>query len=152
MSQSRQKDIFWLNWCKDELRQGRDVRIKAFGMSMYPVIKSGQEIQISFIDMQSVVSGMLIAFQRQNHVVVHRVIDTDFIEKGQIYCQGDANFYQDEPISANNFLGFVSLLNGASSQKKKSHKFYKMFVYKLRLADRMLSKAKQFANSFQPNK
>lgn len=152
MSQSRQKDIFWLNWCKDELRQGRDVRIKAFGMSMYPVIKSGQEIQISFIDMQSVVSGMLIAFQRQNHVVVHRVIDTDFIEKGQIYCQGDANFYQDEPISAHNFIGSVALLNGASGQKKKSHRLFKMLIYSFRLVVRVLSKAKQFANSFQPNK
>ncbi|MEY5000093.1 MAG: hypothetical protein RLZZ211_129 [Bacteroidota bacterium] len=152
MSQSRQKDIFWLNWCKDELRQGRDVRIKAFGMSMYPVIKSGQEIQISFIDMQSVVSGMLIAFQRQNHVVVHRVIDTDFIEKGQIYCQGDANFYQDEPISAHNFIGSVALLNGASSQKKKSHRLFKMLIYSFRLMVRVLSKSKQFANSFQPNK
>ena len=69
-----EKEEFWVDWCKEELAQGRSLKIPAHGFSMLPSIIQGSIVQIEAISMEQILPGDLIAFQRLQHIVVHRVL------------------------------------------------------------------------------
>ena len=107
-----EKDEFWLSWCREELNFGRTVRIVASGYSMIPTIWPGTEIEISNCPMDQLCIGDIIAFQRIQHMVVHRVVMIQNLhDETFITTMGDSNLKVDEVINNANFIGKVKVKN-----------------------------------------
>ena len=91
------------------LSEGKIIRIKAHGYSMYPCIKPGSLILIEPIHLKGhPVPGEIIAIQRKNGLVVHRL--TRIILKNGItlfIARGDSNAYADNPININKIAGRI---------------------------------------------
>ena len=66
------------------LSEGKTIRIKAHGYSMYPCIKPGSLILIEPINVKGLpVPGEIIAIKRENGLIVHRL--TKIIIKNGCY-------------------------------------------------------------------
>jgi len=91
------------------LSEGKTIRIKAHGYSMYPCIKPGSLILIEPIHLKGLpVPGEIIAIKRKNGLVVHRL--TRIILKNGItlfIARGDSNAYADNPININKIAGRI---------------------------------------------
>ena len=91
------------------LSEGKTIRIKAHGYSMYPCIKPGSLILIEPVKIKGIpVPGEIVAIKRESGLVVHRVrrIET----KGGIttyIARGDSNALDDDPIPIGRIAGRV---------------------------------------------
>jgi signal peptidase I len=119
-------DLFWITWFKNRLQKGNFVQIRANGNSMIPCMWKGDLVRIYPLSLNQIGLGDIVAFQRNQHFVVHRVISIQNISgKVQLCTQGDSNRLVDEPIDEQNFIGKVDLLkpskktNKIPSQKKR---------------------------------
>lgn len=110
-----EKDEFWLSWCREELNFGRTVRIVASGYSMIPTVWPGELIEIQPVVIENVKIGDIIAFQRIQHMVVHRVVMIQNLhDETFITTMGDSNLKVDEVINNANFIGKVKVKNNTS--------------------------------------
>lgn len=91
------------------LAEGKSVRIKAEGFSMYPSIKPGSMIFIEPYGKDvSPVPGEIIAWKKESGFVVHRVVRC--FEQDAIDCfvtRGDSSMAEDEPVLSGNIAGKV---------------------------------------------
>ena len=91
------------------LAEGKTLRVKAEGISMYPSIKSGSVIFIEPLK-QGIepVRGEIIAWKRDSGIVVHRLVST-YITKHQKYyvTRGDSILAEDEPVLLEQIAGKV---------------------------------------------
>jgi signal peptidase I len=91
------------------LAEGKTIRIKAHGYSMYPAIKPGSQVLIEPINLKGApVPGEIIAIVRENGLIIHRLVRivvknnvTNFI------ARGDSNAYADDPIKSDKIAGRV---------------------------------------------
>lgn len=91
------------------LSEGKTIRIKAHGYSMYPSIKPGSIILIEPVGKKgTLVPGEIIAIKRENGLVVHRLVRivtkngvTSFI------ARGDSNAYADNPVNYDKIAGRI---------------------------------------------
>jgi hypothetical protein len=67
--------------CCDEISRGKKITIRAFGNSMFPAIKKGQQIQLIPFNIESLLVGEIIAFHRHGHFIVHRIVQIHTDEK-----------------------------------------------------------------------
>jgi signal peptidase I len=91
------------------LSEGKTVRIKAHGYSMYPCIKPGSMILIEPIKIKgNPVPGEIIAIKRENGLVVHRLSRID-VNKGitTYIARGDSNALEDAPITISKIAGRI---------------------------------------------
>ena len=92
------------------LAEGKTIRIKAHGYSMYPSIKPGSLIIIEPLKVKGPpVPGEIIAIQRDRGLIVHRL--TRIIKKEGIplyTARGDSNPYPDEPVKLSRIVGRVT--------------------------------------------
>jgi signal peptidase I len=91
------------------LSEGKTIRIKAHGYSMYPCIKPGSLLLIEPINLKGMpVPGEIIAIRREKGLVVHRL--TKIIIKNGLtsfIARGDSNAYADNPLKINNIAGRI---------------------------------------------
>lgn len=91
------------------LSEGKTVRIKAHGYSMYPCIKPGSLILIEPLRLKGMpVPGEIIAIKRENGLVVHRLVK--IINKNRVttfIARGDSNARADNPVSAEMIAGRI---------------------------------------------
>lgn len=91
------------------LSEGKTIRIKAHGYSMYPSIRPGSLIIIEPLSVKgNPVAGEIIAIRRENGMVVHRLLRIT-IKNGVRYyiARGDSNAYADAPITLDRISGRV---------------------------------------------
>lgn len=91
------------------LAEGKTIRVKAEGISMYPSIKSGSVIFIEPLKQSTeLVPGEIIAWKRDSGIVVHRLVST-YISKHQKYyvTRGDSSLAEDEPVLLEQIAGKV---------------------------------------------
>ncbi len=91
------------------LSEGKTIRIKAHGYSMYPCIKPGSMLLIEPLKLKGFpVSGEIIAIRRESGLVVHRLCKT-IVEKGITYyiARGDSNAYADKPVKIDMIAGRI---------------------------------------------
>lgn len=91
------------------LSEGKTIRIKAHGYSMYPSIKPGSVILIEPIAIKGrPVPGEIIAIKRENGLVVHRLIKI-VIKNGvrTFVARGDSNAYADNPVNYERIAGRI---------------------------------------------
>jgi len=92
------------------LSEGKTIRIKAHGYSMYPSIKPGSLLLIEPIRVRgNPVPGEIIAIKRENGLVVHRLVR--IIERGGIttyIARGDSNALADAPVMMGKIAGRIT--------------------------------------------
>lgn len=103
------------------LREGKSIRIKAHGYSMYPAIKPGTVIMIEPLKLKGPPQvGEIVAIKRENGIVVHRIIR--IIEAGgkkQYIARGDSNAYADPPATIDMIPGRVTGVEGYAHLPKE---------------------------------
>jgi signal peptidase I len=91
------------------LAEGKTIRVKAEGFSMYPNIKPGSVIFIEpFKEGTEPVPGDIIAWKRDSGFVVHRLVKC-YIQKHMKYfvTRGDSIMAEDEPVLLDQIAGKV---------------------------------------------
>jgi len=91
------------------LSEGKTIRIKAHGYSMYPCIKPGSLLLIEPIHLKGAPHpGEIIAIGRKNGLVVHRLTKI-IIKNGTIsfIARGDSNAYADNPVKIDKIAGRI---------------------------------------------
>jgi signal peptidase I len=82
------------------LSEGKTIRIKAHGYSMYPCIKPGSVLLIEPLKLKGLPKpGEVVAIRRENGLVVHRI--TKIVRKNgtDFYiARGDSNARSDNPV------------------------------------------------------
>ena len=91
------------------LSEGKTIRIKAHGYSMYPCIKPGSLILIEPINIKGFPRpGEIIAIRRESGLIVHRLSKT--INKNGVtfyIARGDSNAYADNPVKIDKIAGRI---------------------------------------------
>lgn len=91
------------------LSEGKTIRIKAHGYSMYPCIRPGSLILIEPLNIKGMPRpGEIIAIRRETGLIVHRL--TKIIKKnGTTYyiARGDSNAYADNPAKIEKIAGRI---------------------------------------------
>lgn len=91
------------------LAEGKTIRIKAHGYSMYPAIKPGSLILIEPLRQKGKpLPGEIVAIKRERGIVVHRVVKTVFKnEKTWYITRGDSNAITDDPSTIDKIVGRI---------------------------------------------
>jgi signal peptidase I len=92
------------------LSEGKTIRIKAHGYSMYPCIKPGSLILIEPISIKGFPHpGEIIAIRREAGLIVHR-LSKIIIKNGIRYyiARGDSNAYADNPVKIEKIAGRIT--------------------------------------------
>lgn len=91
------------------LSEGKTIRIKAHGYSMYPCIKPGSLLLIEPIHLKKApVPGEIIAIKRENGMVVHRLSKIVIINGIRYYiARGDSNSQPDNPVKITEIVGRI---------------------------------------------
>jgi signal peptidase I len=91
------------------LAEGKTIRIKAHGYSMFPCIKPGSLILIEPLNIRGMPRpGEIIAIKRENGLIVHRL--SKIINKNGIPCyiaRGDSNAYADNLVKIDKIAGRI---------------------------------------------
>jgi len=91
------------------LSEGKTIRIKAHGYSMYPCIKPGSMLLIEPIKLKGFpVPGEIIAIRRESGLVVHRLSKVIADNRITYYiARGDSNAYADKPVKIDMIAGRI---------------------------------------------
>lgn len=93
---------------KDLLSQGHSVELSAYGRSMIPFLRPGQKVKLTPTELSQIVRGDLVAFHKQDYLVVHRVHAVHTTNDGiQLITKGDSNLNPDAPVTSENYLAKV---------------------------------------------
>lgn len=85
------------------LREGKPVRLRAYGSSMVPAIHPGDTLTIEPARQPDIERGDVVLFSQRGQLVAHRVINLD-----PITTRGDAFSASDASIDAEGLLGRVT--------------------------------------------
>ena len=94
------------NISEDLLKNGFDVRMPTIGLSMFPLIRTGDRITVT--PQKDFAIGDLVVFAGEDNVVCHKLAKI-FERDGIKYYQtrGVGHFGLDEPVTADQILGKV---------------------------------------------
>jgi signal peptidase I len=91
------------------LAEGKTIRIKAHGYSMFPSIKPGSLILIEPLNVKGILhEGEIIAIRRESGLIVHRlskVLNKDGVT--YYIARGDSNAYADKPVKIDKIAGRI---------------------------------------------
>jgi len=91
------------------LSEGKTIRIKAHGYSMYPSIKPGSMILIEPLNIKGLPHpGEIIAIRREQGLIVHRL--SRIINRNGIIsyiARGDSNAIADNPVNIDKIAGRI---------------------------------------------
>lgn len=94
------------------LSEGKSLRIKAGGYSMFPAIRPGDIVIIAPVNNQSnLIPGDIIVFRRDSGFVLHRLTDIRYHEKKIFFItRGDSSVNEDKPVTADKISGVVTAI------------------------------------------
>jgi len=91
------------------LEEGKTIRIKAHGYSMYPSVKPGSLLLIEPLQRGGhLITGEIVAIKRDSGIIVHRLIK--IVKKGDVtyyITRGDSNPLADDPVKIERIAGRV---------------------------------------------
>ncbi len=106
------------------LAEGKTIRIRADGYSMFPAIRPGSVIYIEpFAEDQNPATGEIIAWKRDTGFVVHR-LKRIMKEENRIFfiTRGDSCANEDKPVLKDHIAGKVIRIESTSGKKNTSEK------------------------------
>ncbi len=89
------------------LAEGKRIRIKAHGYSMYPCIRPGSLVLIEPINVKGPpVQGEIIAISKDNGMIIHRLVKI-LVRDGSMtfIARGDSNAFADPPVALDKIAG-----------------------------------------------
>jgi signal peptidase I len=91
------------------LSEGKTIRIKAHGYSMYPSIKPGSLVLIEPLRLKGPpVPGEIIAIEKGDGLVIHRLTRIIVRNKVTTYiARGDSNAFADNPVKIDKIAGRI---------------------------------------------
>jgi signal peptidase I len=91
------------------LSEGKTIRIKAHGYSMYPCIKPGSLVLIEPLRLKGApVPGEIIAITRENGIIIHRLVKIEIINNVKTFiARGDSNAFADDPVTLDKIPGRI---------------------------------------------
>lgn len=91
------------------LSEGKTIKVRADGYSMYPSIKPGSVIFIEPLEKnEKPLTGEIIAWKRDSGLVVHRIMEIVEIDgKLLLVTRGDSSLMDDQPVWRENIAGRV---------------------------------------------
>ena len=103
------------------LAEGKTIRAKAEGYSMYPSIRPGSTVLLGPInDSVTLIPGEIVAWKRESGFVLHRV--TGIIKNGNeihFITRGDSCLQEDQPISREQVAGRVIMIEDANGKTRE---------------------------------
>jgi signal peptidase I len=113
------------------LAEGKILKIKADGYSMYPSIKPGSVIFIEPLEENSSpVPGEIIAWKRESGFVVHRLVKIIMNENEILYfTRGDSCGYEDQPVTRDLIAGKVVLVENQNKETTEDHQLARRPCY-----------------------
>jgi signal peptidase len=92
------------------LSEGKTIKIRAHGYSMYPCIKPGTIVLIEPLILKGKpVKGEIVAIRRDSGLVVHRLTGITRKNGKEFYVtRGDSNIMPDDPVKAELIAGRVT--------------------------------------------
>jgi signal peptidase I len=91
------------------LSEGKTIRMKAHGYSMYPSIKPGSLVLIEPIHLKGApLPGEIIAITVEKGLIIHRLVKI-VVKRNEKYfiARGDSNPYADNPVKTDKITGRV---------------------------------------------
>ena len=91
------------------LNEGKTIRIKAHGYSMFPSIRPGSLILIEPLNVKGIPhEGEIIAIRREAGLIVHRLSKILYKDGVTYYiARGDSNAYADKPVKIDKIAGRI---------------------------------------------
>jgi signal peptidase I len=91
------------------LAEGKTIKVKADGYSMYPAVKPGSIIYVEPFDESTLLTpGDIIAWKRESGLVVHRLIRIASDKRATLYItRGDSCLNEDQPVTSYQIAGRV---------------------------------------------
>ncbi len=106
-----QADEIKLKLICSQLADGHEVKVKAGGHSMKPLIKMGDLLQLQSAEKANYRQGEIIAFLKNDQLFIHRLLKI-FPGNDLIMTKGDNLAYSDALIEASCVIGRVIMVNG----------------------------------------
>lgn len=106
------------------LSEGKTLKVKADGYSMYPAIRPGTVIFIEPLSQGSMPApGEIIAWKRESGLVVHRVVRIIKKENQTLFfTRGDSCTREDQPVTNDQIAGRVIRIETITGKIKASEK------------------------------
>jgi len=122
------------------LAEGKTIRVKADGLSMYPSVKPGSIIFIEPLKEGIIpAAGEIIAWKKESGFVVHRLVRHLKIDKTDYFVtRGDSSMDEDDPVPFDQIAGKVvkieypegkNVPENRYSNKKPNYRLYRLFVW-----------------------
>ena len=112
MKNNRSDHIFLKEVSLSLLSEGKSLRIKADGYSMFPAIHPGDIVIIAPVHNQSnLIPGDIIVFRRDSGFVLHRLTDIRHDNDNTLFItRGDSSMNEDKPTTADKISGVVTAI------------------------------------------
>ncbi len=108
------------------LGEGKMVRMRAGGRSMYPSIRAGSILHVkSLKEPDELLIGDIIAWEREDDMVVHRVTHkyrTD--DQWFFITRGDSTLSSDRPVAFEDIAGKVVLIETKRGKEEPARKVF----------------------------
>lgn len=95
---------------REVIQSGHPLRIKLFGMSMYPFIRSGDVTVIRAVEWTHLRRGDVIFYERESRLVAHRVMVPPIDNAAPLIAKGDTLSNFDPPVLREQLMGRVEAL------------------------------------------
>ena len=123
MKNNRSDNIFLKEVSLSLLAEGKSLRIKPAGYSMFPAIRPGDIIIIATVKNRSnLTPGDIVVFKRDSDFVLHRLTDIRH-QDDNIYCitRGDSSVNEDKPIIADKIIAVVTTIETKRGKTRPHH-------------------------------
>ena len=109
---NKSNNIFLKEVSLSLLAEGKSLRIKPTGYSMFPAIRPGDIVIIAPVNNRSnLTPGDIVVFKRDSDFVLHRLTDIRH-HNDNIFCitRGDSSINEDKPITVDKIVGVVTII------------------------------------------
>jgi hypothetical protein len=127
-------------FCSNTIEAGLPIRIKAAGISMWPLITKGMKAEISSLSLPFPKKSDLLLIRLDDLLVVHRCWGT--INKNGIplvLTKGDSNLVFDPPIPLDRVVGQVTVLHHPVKGSKNPNRGLLRLYGKLLCSSKLLA-------------
>lgn len=94
------------------IKKGINLRILVKGSSMFPILRTGDSVIVTFPD--NLRKGDIILFRKDENIVCHRIMKIINIGGKVFYItRGDSLLYEDGPVSSEDIIGKVLVIERA---------------------------------------
>ena len=106
------------------LGEGKMVRMRAGGNSMYPSIRAGSILHIKSLKVPGeVLIGDIIAWEREDDMIVHRVTHKYRTDNQCFFItRGDSSLSSDRPVAFEDIAGKVVLVETGRGKREPARK------------------------------